>query len=79
MQTPLLKTNTVLFKKYIKNKANFDLIFNNCKDYTVKQILSYRFKLGYDWVLIGRLMYYAPDAVRQVLARYLMEVTNDNT
>lgn len=76
MNTPLFKTNTLMFKRYIKNQAQFNVIFANCSDFIVKQILSYRFKCGYDWVKIGRYLHYAPDSVRMILSRYLKANTS---
>lgn len=75
MNATLHKTNTLMFKRYIKNQAQFNVIFANCSDFIVKQILSYRFKCGYDWVKIGRYLHYAPDSVRMILSRYLRSIT----
>ncbi len=71
MNTVLVKMNTQLFKKYIGNPANFNVIFANCSDFVVKQILSYRFKNGCDWKQIGRYLHMKPDTVRFILSRYL--------
>jgi hypothetical protein len=76
MNTPLFKTNTLMFKRYIKNQAQFDVIFANCSDFIVRQILLYRFKYGYDWVKIGCYLHNTPDSVRMILSRYLKEVTS---
>lgn len=77
MNTVLFKMNTQLFKKHIKNRSNFNAIFDNCSDFIVKQILSYRFKCGYSWVKIGNYLHNEPDTVRMILSRYLKAKENN--